>query len=164
MKETRNVMKLACVIDSWWESCVHEGFYLFFVTDRVLKSVWFQRLLNYFHAILTFADGTLDKLAQLAHKLVNTVPTGNQINFFKSNSSTTSDSPATLSQCIDKFTKIIKALNRPNISQLSYRSHSRSRYHKRPLSRSKSWDRSDICSYHRRFGDETRKCAPSLAV
>ncbi|KYN50169.1 hypothetical protein ALC62_01041, partial [Cyphomyrmex costatus] len=118
------------------------------VTEEVLKSLWLQRLLQQIQAILAGTKYNLEELSQLADRVTDVLPIGNNsVTTFTPTQATSTDSQISALQ--DRIEKLETRLSRS-------KSHTPSDRRRRSRSRSKSKNR--LCWYHRHFGQNVTKC------
>ena len=123
------------------------------VPDDFLRSIWSSRLPPHIQTILAGqAEGNLDATSQLADRIAEVAPLS-----ITASIAHTPDS-ARLLQKIEDLSRQVAALSR---GRTRHRSHSKDRRKKNsaPSSAHGPADRG-YCRYHRRFGDEARRCTP----
>lgn len=116
---------------------------------EALKTLWLSRLPPQMRAILAVSSEELPKLALLGDKIMETMPSQT----LASASINPSSSPSHLEQQISQLSKKFDELK----SNLSSRRDS-NRTNNRQRNRSRSKSRSTICYFHRKFGEQARKC------
>ncbi|KAK5642171.1 hypothetical protein RI129_001036 [Pyrocoelia pectoralis] len=122
------------------------------ITDSLLKTLWLQRLPKNIQTILIVSEDTLEKLATMADKIMDTNSCNSTINEVEQKSETQE-----LRSQIAELSAQIEALkgNRFNRTQSTeYRQRQRS------TSRTRSSDFNRLCWYHYRFGKEAKRCTP----
>uniref|UniRef100_A0A5S6Q4X7 Retrotransposon gag domain-containing protein n=1 Tax=Trichuris muris TaxID=70415 RepID=A0A5S6Q4X7_TRIMR len=133
------------------------------VQDSLLRTLWLQRLPLQMQAILqTQADSELDKIAELADKILEVTPTSLTAAAAHQCEAVTSPMMNHLAQRIEQLSSEVASLRR-------WRSSSRPR--PRPVSRDGRQHSRDsgspvaqgdnnrrVCWFHRRFGKRARKC------
>lgn len=118
------------------------------IAESVLKSLWLNRLPNTMQPVLTVLDGDLNKIAEAADKLIDT------LGKCKINAVTKEkNSPLNkLDEMKNQIETLTRKLNDTNQRRRRFRSRSRSSYR----SRSPSYE--EKCLYHKRFGDKAYRC------
>ena len=114
------------------------------VAESVIKTLWLSRMPGHMQSVLTVLDVDLDKLADAADKLHDTIVP--QINMV---------SKASPLEEINELKLEIEALKR-SLNERTYR-QSRDRSTSRTRYRSKSRS-SEFCWYHSKFGKKANKC------
>lgn len=118
------------------------------IAESVLKSLWLNRLPNTMQPVLTVLDGDLNKIAEAADKLIDTLGKC-QINAVTKEK----NSPLNeLDEMKNQIETLTRKLNDTNQRRRRFRSRSRSSYR----SRSPSYE--EKCFYHKRFGDKAYRC------
>lgn len=114
------------------------------MNDNMLKSVWMSRLPPNVRTLISISSDPLDKLAILADKIfeVSDSPHVNAVSVPRNVSSEQS----TLEQQISLLVKEVAELK----TKFSQRPRSRSR--------SREAESSEVCWYHRKYGDKAKKC------
>lgn len=123
------------------------------VPDDFLRSIWSSRLPPHIQTILAGqAEGNLDAASQLADRIAEVAPLP-----ITASVAQTPDS-ASLLQKIEDLSRQVAALSS---GRTRHRPHSKDRRKENnaPSSAHGPADRS-YCWYHRRFGDEARRCTP----
>lgn len=121
------------------------------VSDELLKSLWMQRLPANTQTVLSTSEDSLKKLAMMADRIHDIVPT----NIYSLDATPT---PLTTPPWESQLCEVIKRLDR-----IETRKHSPSPHRQRCRACSKSRARSTsseskYCWYHKRFGQEAKKC------
>ncbi|KMQ84269.1 transposon ty3-g gap-pol polyprotein [Lasius niger] len=121
------------------------------MSDELLKSLWMQRLLTNTQIVLSTSEDALDKLATMADRIHDIVST---------NICNMEVTPATTSTTSweGQLCEIIKRLDRIESKK---RSSTPRRQRGRSCSKSRTRSTStgsNYCWYHKRFGQEAKKC------
>lgn len=118
------------------------------IAESVLKSLWLNRLPNTLQPVLAVLDGDLNKIAEAADKLIDTLG--------KCQINTVSKATATPLNEFDEMKNQIEALSRKvnnnNRQGRRFRSRSRSGF------RGRSPSSDGKCYFHRRFGEKAYRC------
>lgn len=131
------------------------------IPDDTLRMLWMSHLPSTTRAVLTVSEeSTLDSLAAMADKMdeqtkeVNSICSCGHGSGKTAQPSTSSDTRVI--EMIESLTKEIAALKMDR-SRSQYR---RPRFHdsQRSRSRSKSSQRSSVCYFHRKFGNQAYRC------
>ena len=130
------------------------------VGEEFLKTLWIQRLPKETQAIVSVSDGNLDKLAQMADKIVEIAhPQIAEMQRTKAfDHGDRADELANLQAQVAALTEQVSRLSRP-----SYRRENRYRSksgHGRNRSQTPKRRNSDFCWYHDTFGGKARQCRP----
>lgn len=122
------------------------------VNEEFLKTLWIQRLPLETQAILSVSEGDLDKLAQMADKILEISP--NQV---AATHCSQDDRLAKLEAQIlalsEKMDNLNKSWNRPSRDEYSRHSRRRSKTPARKVKK-------EYCYYHTKFGERAHKCIP----
>lgn len=130
-------------------------------SDKVLRTLWLEKMPSSVKNILIVSEESLDKLATMADKIMEMTPRSTDLSEVKATATGTDSTPVD-----DLLLKRISALEL-QIAALSEQRHSRDqrRYNYRNRSRSRSRKRYDpngkLCFYHFKFG---AKCRPEKCV
>lgn len=120
----------------------------------MLRSLWLQRLPVQVQAILSTCNDDVNKLAEMADKIL-------ELNSTVEINSLGASSNNNLNSQIEKLTKSVAELQtRLSRRDINYRSRTpsrSSRFNSRSRSRSKS-GKKDLCWYHANFGKKATKC------
>lgn len=123
------------------------------VPDDFLHTIWASRLPPHVQAILAGqTKGNLDAASHLADRIFEVAPQPTTASVSQS----TSDNSSGLLERIEELARQVASL-RATHARRRARSSSRSN---RSTTPGNSPTRHDVCWYHRRFGDEARKCSP----
>ena len=122
----------------------------------VFRQLFLQRLPSHVQGVLAAfsSDMNLDKLAEAADKMLETMPPVAPVEQADS---------TRLSRLEDMMESVVSSLAKLTADQITHRSQANRSPSSRRRSfrpRSKSPRPTDICFYHHRFGDSARKCAP----
>ena len=119
------------------------------VSEDFLKTLWIQRLPNETQTILSVSDGDLDKLAQMADKIIEvTRPQVNEVKQPASDHHASDPQVTELKAQIAELSKQIKHLARPRQRQ---ENRSRNNFWNRARQRSPSSRNNSFCWYHYNF-------------
>lgn len=122
-------------------------------TEPVLKSLWLNRLPGQTQAILAVSSEPLIKLAEMADKIHElNPPTTFHVQEIREERS--------LQQQIDVLSQQIAKLSMRPTPRQNRRSYSRKNNRSRSNSRNRQRRNESICFYHKKFGNDARKCAP----
>lgn len=120
------------------------------ISDQFLKNMFLQNMPDHIKAILACSKDSLDSLAQMADKILDTVP-----HEYKAYSVDTKNSRVNaLEQQVMQLTENLKLLTDRNSRN---RSSTPARNRKRSSSRDAS--RFPNCWYHFKFGNQAKKCS-----
>ncbi|XP_018358555.1 PREDICTED: uncharacterized protein LOC108758226 [Trachymyrmex cornetzi] len=119
------------------------------VSDELLKSLWMQRLPTNTQTVLSTSEDTLDKLATMADRIHDIVPTNVCMEVTPA-ATGTSPWDGQLSEIIKRLDRI-ESKHRKASPRRRERSGSRSCTRSLPAS-------SEHCWYHKRFGQKAKKC------
>lgn len=119
------------------------------VSEAVVKSLWLNRLPTSIQPVLTVLDVDLNKLAEAADKLIDTVSC-NQI------AAVSNDQKSSLNE-LEELKAQIDVLSKKLNDQNQRRNRSRSR--SKPKFRSFNSSNGDKCYYHAKFGDRAYRCS-----
>jgi hypothetical protein len=126
------------------------------VPDDFLRTIWASRLPQHVQAILAgHTEGSLDSSSHLADRICEVAP----LPTTASVSPPTPDNASALLERIEELSRQVASL-RATHARRRPRSSSRSSDNHRSTTPGNSPTRHDICWYHRRFGDDARKCSP----
>lgn len=135
------------------------------VPDSLLRSIWSSRLPPQVKAIVASqADMSLDAVAELADRIQEAITPSPQVSAVNMNSSSASRPPSVSRADYDALSAKVDALSAQISALLTQRSDKRYRGRSRERSKSRSSTRStsdaerNVCWYHRRFGDQAKKC------
>ncbi|XP_023244427.1 uncharacterized protein LOC111642322 [Centruroides sculpturatus] len=125
------------------------------VGEEFLRTLWIQRLPKETQAILSVSDGDLDKLAQMADKILELTPLQIAKTNLERNENNTHAAIMKLQTQVAELTEQVNRLARPSDRQ--------SRDYRHPWNRQRSQtpvrpQAKDLCWYHAKFGDEANKC------
>lgn len=135
------------------------------VPDNLLRTIWSNRLPPQVKAIIaTQSNMSLDAVAELADRIQDAIAPCSQVSTVNIPTSVTSITPAVsraeydaLAAKVDLLcSQMATLLSRGNTSRR--RDRSRQRSQSRSTSHSASDSRSTVCWYHRRYGDDAKKC------
>lgn len=132
------------------------------VSDKLIRTLWLSRLPPQTQAILATRKG--DNLQDIADQAVRIDEVNDRALVLTTAqpSTSTTASPPTWTEQISKLTQQVAALTaqmtKLNKQSRRERSRSRTRGHARSRHRSKAITPEGVCCYHRRFGEEARKC------
>lgn len=118
------------------------------IVESVLKSLWLNRLPNTIQPVLTVLDGDLNKIAEAADKLMDTLGKCH----INTVSMTTHTPLNEFNEMKNQIEALTRKINTNNHQKRRFRSRSRSSYR----GRSPSYD--DKCFYHKRFGEKAYRC------
>lgn len=140
----------------------------FALRDPVLKNLWLQRLPQQAQIVLAASSGTLDDLALLADKILETFNPPSLFAVSNQNQEVSSSSKfATLEAKLDEFLKHISLIDRSDSNPSRNRSSSRTFISRNRSSSPRTSQGSDTsgnkkdykyCWYHFRFGADATKC------
>lgn len=130
------------------------------VPDKLLQTIWMQRLPVQVQSILATSSDGVDSLASMADKIMQidqprtfAITNSNSSN---NTSSSNNSSTSTLEELVQKLSL--------EVAELRTSMHRREPHHtRRPRSRSRSVKRTskyEECWYHYKFGDKAKKCIP----
>lgn len=114
--------------------------------DDILRKLWLQRLPNQMQAILTVSSESLDKIALMADRIINTYAY-NQVNEIQGN---TANPISNLENKIDVLSQRFDKIRRSRSSDRKQTNRSRSK--------SKTKLDNGICWYHKKFRQRATKC------
>lgn len=128
------------------------------LSDDALKTLWIERLPEQIRPVISTADGDLNKIAEMANKIleITTYRHVSEVQFSPAPTHSHSESfpqIAALTKQIDELTKKFD-----KFSNNRGRSQSRGRSNDRSRSSSKSKNNSPYCFYHFKFGAMAQKC------
>ncbi|GBM73897.1 hypothetical protein AVEN_40157-1 [Araneus ventricosus] len=126
------------------------------VSEEFLKTLWIQRLLKETQAILSVSDGSLDKLAQMADKIIDL--SAAQVEETQRHPDRGTEQPSVL-DLQAQVTALTEQVNR--LSRLSYQTDGNIRdksMHKRRRSQTPGRRNDSLCWYHRTFADKAKHC------
>lgn len=113
------------------------------VNDNLLKMLFLQRMPAHVRPILTISDGTLSKLAEMADKMTES-PSIAAVSTVAPGSSATNDEMEQMKEQLEVLSAEFRRL----------RSNSTGRRRSRSASRSTT----EMCWYHRTFGQQAQRC------
>lgn len=128
------------------------------LNEDLLKTLWLQRLSPQTQAILSVSNDTLEKLADMADKIVESSGAANP-HCYAVSQSEVREEISELRQQIAELTEQMRRFSQPRARDGNARQRSRSR--DRPNTsgyRSPQRERYDLCWYHARFGSRASKC------
>lgn len=127
------------------------------INEELLQSLWLQRLPSQAQAILSVADGKLDKLALMADKILETTDNNRECSAVARN--TAADPIAQMQAQIAALTEQIARLAPGRDRQIRENTARRSSFRYRRRSRTPNRTRTyDNCWYHRKFGENATRC------
>lgn len=119
--------------------------------ESILRQLWLRRLPQQVQAILAAqADLPLQKVAELADRIVEVSPTDNSV--FATSTPAADDPLQAISRRLDQLAQQVAAMSTGHNRYRSSRSSSRAR------SKSRDREASDLCWYHRRFKLKANRC------
>lgn len=134
------------------------------ISDEILRDLFLERLPEESQKILATLDIELDKLAATADKICECTPSINAIAKNRNKGSHSEGEDPDLRTMIQQLAAVVTSLA-TQVSSITRRdrrtsSNSRSRNPSRSASRQRdsSGTRSDLCWYHRVFGDQAHSC------
>ncbi|XP_067132435.1 uncharacterized protein [Centruroides vittatus] len=129
------------------------------VGEEFLRTLWIQRLPKETQAILSVSDGDLDKLAQMADKILELTPLQIAETNLATNENCTHAAIKELQTQVAELTEQINRLSRPSDRQSRNYRHLRNRSRNRRRSQTPVRPHvKDLCWYHAKFGDQANKC------
>lgn len=128
------------------------------LSDDALKTLWIERLPEQIRPVISTADGDLNKIAEMANKILE-ITTYRQVSEVRCSPTVSQPSLGTSPQ-ISALTKQIEELTKKfeKFSNNRGRSQTRNNSKTRSRSSSKSNDGSPYCYYHFKFGAMAQKC------
>lgn len=128
------------------------------IGDSALKSLFLQRLPHQAQAMFSISDQSLDQIANLADRFIEV--TSCSVAAVQVNTADTTDQ---ITSVLQKLTLEVAALkaNSNNASFNRARTHFRARSTSKNNYKNRSTSRasSDVCWYHKKFGDKAKKCS-----
>ncbi|XP_065214656.1 uncharacterized protein LOC135841572 [Planococcus citri] len=137
------------------------------VNDTFLKDLFTQRMPAHVRAILATLDTSdLDKIAQTADKIVESVQIPGMSNFTPTVAAVSVPTPSPSDALLTALTKQVADLTltvQNLMGKINYTQQRRSRsrspsYNSRSRSRNSSATREGVCWYHRKFKDNATRC------
>lgn len=122
------------------------------VSDKILKTLWLDKLPSNIRSILSISDENVEKMALMADRMFE-MRTVDEVQ-----TTTTQPLPSTSALSVQELLLRIEELEK---QVRRSRSHSRNRFRSRSKSRSKFDKNGKYCYYHFRFG---RNCRPEKCV
>lgn len=129
------------------------------VSEKVLKTLWLEKLPDSIKNILIVSDEGLEKVAIMADRIIELNPS-NELFAMKSDSCKQQDVPITMSDLMTRISGLeqqIAALSIGYRGRSRHRSFDRRRNNSRSKSRNKYNPTGKYCYYHFRFG---QRCKP----
>ncbi|XP_065087143.1 uncharacterized protein LOC135708889 [Ochlerotatus camptorhynchus] len=121
------------------------------VDDALMKMLFLQRLPPSVRAVLSISDGSLQKLAEMADKMIDSSPATAAAVHVPASSTGQNADYASLKEEIEVLTAEIRRLK-------TEPTRNRSRSSSKPRSRG-----DDICWYHRKYGNRADRCREPCA-
>ncbi|XP_023217551.1 uncharacterized protein LOC111619955 [Centruroides sculpturatus] len=129
------------------------------VGEEFLRTLWIQRLPKETQAILSVSDGDLDKLAQMADKILELTPLQIAETNLAKNENNTHAAIMKLQTQVAELTEQVNRLARPSDRQSRDYRHPRNRSRNRRRSQTPvRFQAKDLCWYHAKFGAQANKC------
>lgn len=135
------------------------------LTDDAIKTFWLDRLPESVRAVVSIAEGDLDRCAQQADKMMEIGNFNSVSSVQYSKSSSQPSEISALKQTIDALRREINEIRGNNSNNQRGRSQTPARDNKqRNRTRSQSQvNKFPNCFYHHRFGAEAKKCVQPCA-
>lgn len=125
------------------------------ISDKLLKTLWLDKLPQEIRSVLVIADGDVNKLADIGDKIWELKSPGSVDEVRSVTSTSNPTSVFSLHEIMDKICELERQLKRRDSGNSRTRSRSRSR------SRPRYKPQGKYCYYHFRFGS---KCKPEKCV
>lgn len=133
------------------------------LNDDAIKTIWLDRLPESVRAVVSIAEGDLDRCAQQADKMmeIGNFSSVSSVQFQQAKSNSQPNEIAALKQTIDALRREINEIKGNGSSNQRGRSQTPARDNQqRNRTRSQSQvSKYPVCFYHHRFGAEAKKCA-----
>lgn len=131
------------------------------IGEQLIKSLWLRRLPQSVNvALISLNDKDISDLIVIADKIYEATQMSNNLSIVNHDSRTSATTD--LRHEIQELREMVKKLSHSNRSRPQHRSNhsSNSQYSSRTPSKHRSLSRSQntVCWYHKRFGDNARKC------
>lgn len=123
--------------------------------EKILRQLWMRRLPPHIQAILAAQDLPLDKIAELADKILDVSP--GEITFQPQPQAAVYSAEIDFLARLDALTRQVASLTADR-ERVRSRSSSRTRSQAALNRPSSSSGKKGICWYHKRFGDKASKC------
>lgn len=130
------------------------------VGDEFLKTLWIQRLPNAIQPIISVSEGNLDKLGQIADKIVDLTPQQVDETQFNTDHKGENNTLRDLQAQIASLTEQVQRLSRGRQREFGDNRNRRQASNHRRRSKTPNRQREKWCWYHDKFGDKANKCVP----
>jgi hypothetical protein len=135
------------------------------VSDKVIRTLWLDKLPVSVKNILIVSEENLDKLAVMADKIADMSPVNNACAVTSPTPPVDGSTTAIMKQLIDKISTLEDRVAAIQVDQQRFRSQERNFGNDRSRSRGRSRERykpdGGLCFFHYRFGN---KCRPEKCV
>lgn len=128
------------------------------IGDDFLKTLWIQRLPQEAQTILSISEGNLDRLAQIADKIIEITP--HHVTETRAEQTTGNADVAALQTQIALLTAKVERIACENNRNSRYDRPRRFNSHYRRRSQTPKRQQPGICWYHSKFAEKAKHCTP----
>lgn len=134
------------------------------IGEEFLRTLWIQRLPKETQAILSVSEGNLDRLAQMADKIIDLNPhqvaetrISPPVHTYSQENFEMREMKAQIAALTDQVERLARGMDRPARDSRPHRRSSRFRRRSQTPNRQRTYEK---CWYHYRYGDKATKCTP----